>query len=230
MGELDSMGCAGLVGVAAELALGALTGQERAAALAHLDQCEACREKVRRLMMASDELLRLLPEGESPPGFETRVLERLGLSASGGGTTRRAGQGSRRFRGRRGRRPGPSRRILAVTAGAIGAAVAVLRAAGPPASAGGPSPRMYTGPGGGWIEVRAASSGRRPFRSSASFPALFIAEAQSVSRWIATEICHLFTVGGNPTGWAARTQGCLRRSMLPPGSVPPGMTVERRSL
>ena len=37
MGEFNDIGCAGLAAVAAELALGALTGRERAGALAHLD-------------------------------------------------------------------------------------------------------------------------------------------------------------------------------------------------
>jgi anti-sigma-K factor RskA len=83
MDERSYLGCAGLADVAAELALGALSGRERADALAHLDRCQACREKVRRLMTTSGALLELLPASEPPPGFETRVLERLGLSAFG---------------------------------------------------------------------------------------------------------------------------------------------------
>src|ERR1700684_3379779 len=68
--ELNGMGCAGFADVAAELALGALTGRERAEALAHLDRCAACRKHVRQLTAEAP-----------PPGFETRVLERLGLAA-----------------------------------------------------------------------------------------------------------------------------------------------------
>jgi anti-sigma-K factor RskA len=79
--EVNDMGCAGFADVAAELALGALTGRERAEALAHLDRCAACREHVRQLTVTGQELLRLLPPEEPPPGFETRVLERLGLAA-----------------------------------------------------------------------------------------------------------------------------------------------------
>jgi hypothetical protein len=90
MDEFSTMGCAELAGVAAELALGALTGRERAAALAHLDQCEACQEKVGRLMITSGKLLELLPAGESPPGFEARVLERLVIPAAGAEATTRA--------------------------------------------------------------------------------------------------------------------------------------------
>jgi hypothetical protein len=80
MSELNDMTCAGLADVAAELALGVLTGRERAAAIAHLDTCEACREHVRQLMATGEQLRELLPPAEPPAGFETRVLARLGLS------------------------------------------------------------------------------------------------------------------------------------------------------
>lgn len=83
MSELNDMGCARFADVAAELALGVLTGRERAEALAHLDHCEACREHVRQLTMTGEELLGLLPSSEPPPGFETRVMERLGLAVPG---------------------------------------------------------------------------------------------------------------------------------------------------
>lgn len=78
MGERDEMECAGLADVAAELALGALTGHERAAALAHLDRCRGCRRKVGRLMTRGEELLELFPASQPPHGFEARVLSRLG--------------------------------------------------------------------------------------------------------------------------------------------------------
>jgi hypothetical protein len=86
--ELNDMGCAGFADVAAELALGALTGRERAEALGHLDRCAACQKQVRQLMATGEELLRLLPAEAPPPGFETRVLERLGLGAQGPGLPR----------------------------------------------------------------------------------------------------------------------------------------------
>ena len=76
MTEHGAMTCAQVHDVAAELALGALTGRERAAALAHLGQCRPCREDVRRLMVAGGLLLELLPPARPPAGFETRVLER----------------------------------------------------------------------------------------------------------------------------------------------------------
>jgi hypothetical protein len=83
MSELNDMGCARFADVAAELALGVLTGRERAEALAHLDFCDECREHVRQLTMTGEELLGLLPSREPPPGFETRVMERLGLAMPG---------------------------------------------------------------------------------------------------------------------------------------------------
>jgi hypothetical protein len=81
MSELNDMTCAELADVAAELALGVLTGRERAVAIAHLDTCDACREHVRQLMATGEQLRELLPPAEPPAGFETRVLERLGLPA-----------------------------------------------------------------------------------------------------------------------------------------------------
>src|ERR1700746_2945398 len=106
MSEQDSMSCAEFHDSAAELALGVLTGRERAEALAHLDHCEACREHVRpltlsgaqmlgplppdhgersreparQLTMTGEQMLGLLPTAEPPAGFETRVMDRLGLT------------------------------------------------------------------------------------------------------------------------------------------------------
>jgi hypothetical protein len=83
MSEMNEMSCAMLADAAAELALGVLTGRERADAIEHLDRCEACREDVRKLMATGDGLLGLVPAAEPPAGFETRVLNRLGLLAPG---------------------------------------------------------------------------------------------------------------------------------------------------
>lgn len=73
----DDMTCAHVHDVAAELALGALTGRERASAIGHLEKCRACREDVRQLMATGGQLLELLPPTEPPAGFETRALARL---------------------------------------------------------------------------------------------------------------------------------------------------------
>jgi len=77
MSELNEMDCEEFADVAAELALGVLTGRERAQALAHLDRCDSCRAQVRQLTLTGEELLGLLPAVEPPPGFETRVMERI---------------------------------------------------------------------------------------------------------------------------------------------------------
>lgn len=112
MNELNDMSCAEFADVAAELALGVLTGRERAEALAHLDHCEACREHVRKLTMTGEQLITLLPSREPPAGFETRVMERIGLTAPGP---------ARPAPGRVGpiSRPGRPRRLLAAAAVAV---------------------------------------------------------------------------------------------------------------
>jgi anti-sigma-K factor RskA len=96
MSELNQMGCAEFADVAAELALGVLTGRERARALAHLDRCDACRETVRQLTVTGEELVGLLPAIEPPAGFETRVMERLGLGTPAPGPARQLSP-ARRF-------------------------------------------------------------------------------------------------------------------------------------
>jgi hypothetical protein len=68
---------------AAELALGVLPAQDRAALIAHLQRCPSCLEHVRELARTADELLGLIPGSEPPPGFETRVLRGIGLPPPG---------------------------------------------------------------------------------------------------------------------------------------------------
>jgi hypothetical protein len=140
MSELNDMGCAEFADVAAELALGVLTGRERAEALKHLDHCETCRSRVRQLTMTGEKLLELLPSREPPAGFETRVMERLGLPVPEPARPGRAGTASRPGRrgrpgrsGRAGRSDRPAtrraasrpRRLLAAAAVAAGILVAV---------------------------------------------------------------------------------------------------------
>jgi len=96
MSEVNEMSCAEFADAAAELALGVLTGRERARALAHLDRCEACRENVRQLTVTGEELVGLLPAVEPPAGFETRVMERLGLGTPAPGPARQLSP-ARRF-------------------------------------------------------------------------------------------------------------------------------------
>jgi len=81
-GPTSISGCELLQSVSAELALGSLTGSERSAALAHVDDCQPCRQLVEELTAAADSLLLIAPEADPPAGFEVRLLERL--HASGG--------------------------------------------------------------------------------------------------------------------------------------------------
>ncbi|MGN9909707.1 zf-HC2 domain-containing protein [Phytohabitans sp. LJ34] len=64
-----------------ELATGALAGDERASALAHVEGCAACRRELAALSRAADALLLLAPPVEPPPGFEGGVLARLDADA-----------------------------------------------------------------------------------------------------------------------------------------------------
>jgi hypothetical protein len=73
---------------AAELALGLLSGPERAEALAHLEGCAACRTTVEELADVADRLLLLAPEAEPPAGFESGVLARAGAPAVRGRSRR----------------------------------------------------------------------------------------------------------------------------------------------
>jgi anti-sigma-K factor RskA len=154
MSELDEMSCEEFDGVAAELALGVLTGRERAAALEHLDRCEACRANVRQLTVTGEVLLGLLPAIEPPPGFETRVLDRLGIAATSRPSRAR---GSRRWPVRSGS-VGITRRTLAAAAVVVAVVVSAL---------------------GGW-GLRAALS--PPARSSLSSAALLTASHQAVGK------------------------------------------------
>lgn len=93
--------CEKLREIGAELALGVLPGRERAEAVAHLDRCADCREYVRRLTLIGDRLIGLLPDGEPPAGFETRVARRLAEHASAPeGSAGASGRAPRALRGR----------------------------------------------------------------------------------------------------------------------------------
>jgi anti-sigma factor RsiW len=64
-------------GVAAELALGIVEGEERGRALEHLAKCPECRRHVEELSEVADGLLLLAPKKEVPVGFESRALAPL---------------------------------------------------------------------------------------------------------------------------------------------------------
>jgi hypothetical protein len=63
--------------LAAEVALGIATGEERARVLQHIASCTGCRQEIAELAQVADSLLLLAPEEEPPAGFESRVLKRV---------------------------------------------------------------------------------------------------------------------------------------------------------
>jgi hypothetical protein len=63
----------------AELALGVLSGRERAGALAHVDTCPRCAEELEQLSRTADAVVAMAPEAEPPLGFETRLFARMGI-------------------------------------------------------------------------------------------------------------------------------------------------------
>jgi hypothetical protein len=76
------MSCEQTRDLAAEIALGIADGEERAEALRHLSTCAECRRVVEQLSQVADELLMLAPIQEPPAGFESRVVEAMGLQES----------------------------------------------------------------------------------------------------------------------------------------------------
>lgn len=66
-----------LADVTAELALGVLTGRERAHATEHLEECDACRTQVQDITATAEQLVQLLPHRRPPAGFAARVISGL---------------------------------------------------------------------------------------------------------------------------------------------------------
>ena len=67
--------------MSAELALGVADARERAAAFAHLEHCQRCRQEMGQLSDVADRLAALAPAAEPPAGFESRVLASLSQAA-----------------------------------------------------------------------------------------------------------------------------------------------------
>jgi hypothetical protein len=105
------MRCEQIRDLAGEIALGIADGQERAEALRHLSTCAGCRQVVEELSQVADELLILAPVEEPPEGFESRVVEGLGL--------RRPARRRRLTPRWIARRVGPALAAAAITAAAL---------------------------------------------------------------------------------------------------------------
>ena len=105
----EEWGCEEYDDELAELALGVLTGRERARTLSHVESCPRCAEDLEILSRTADTVLQAAPDMEPPLGFEVRLFERMGVTDAV--PRRRRGRGFR-----------PSRWVPAV----VGVAAAAL--------------------------------------------------------------------------------------------------------
>jgi len=64
----------------AELALGILTGRDRAATLSHVESCPRCAHQLEELSRAADAVVQVAPDVEPPVGFEVRLFSRMGIA------------------------------------------------------------------------------------------------------------------------------------------------------
>src|SRR6516225_4436267 len=111
------MDCAVFQDAAAELALGILTGPDRAAALKHMERCASCQAEVASLAAAADRLLDLVPARGAPDGFESRMAAAFRQSVPGQAAQRHRGKAAcRKLAGWRRRY-----RLAAAAAAAAGA-------------------------------------------------------------------------------------------------------------
>jgi hypothetical protein len=78
---VTALACTDVRALAAEAALGLLSGSERSDVLAHLAGCSACSDEVDQLAAAADRLLLLAPRAEPPAGFESTVLAAISHAA-----------------------------------------------------------------------------------------------------------------------------------------------------
>jgi hypothetical protein len=135
------------------LALGQLTGIERAETLDHLAGCPGCRAQVDELTETADQVLLAAPVDEPPAGFESAVLDHL---AAGPGPTPVPGARRRR------------RAVVALVAaaalvvGGVLGAVALERARGGPDEVAVAEAAMVT-PGGREVGAAWVHGGDRPW-------------------------------------------------------------------
>jgi len=89
---MNEMDCAVFQDAAAELALGILTGPDRAAALKHMERCASCQAEAASLAVAADRLLDLIPARGAPDGFESRMAAAFRQSVPGQAARRQRGK------------------------------------------------------------------------------------------------------------------------------------------
>jgi hypothetical protein len=78
--DMSGHGCEQYENELSELALGVLTGRERARVLAHVESCPRCAEELEQLSHAADAVVLVAPEAEPPMGFEVRLFDRMGVT------------------------------------------------------------------------------------------------------------------------------------------------------
>lgn len=78
--DLRERGCEQYSNELAELALGVLTGRERAQVLAHVESCPGCADELEHLARVADIVVQAAPEMEPPLGFEVRLFEQMGVT------------------------------------------------------------------------------------------------------------------------------------------------------
>jgi len=76
-GMSDAGACAAFGDDLAQLALGTLSGRERANVIDHVQGCVECAAELEGLSIAADALLLLAPEATPPNGFDQRVLSAM---------------------------------------------------------------------------------------------------------------------------------------------------------
>lgn len=118
--------CPEVESLAPELALGIVSGSERASALAHMAQCPSCRRLVEDLAMSADPLLLLALEAEPSIGFESRVLAATAAAAQAGERSLPLGAPAVAASRRRRPRFGRAFRVAAAAALAVAAAAVGL--------------------------------------------------------------------------------------------------------
>jgi hypothetical protein len=79
-GAEHTQGCGEYSDDLAELALGILTGRERAATLSHVESCPRCADELEQLSRAADTVVSVAPDMEPPMGFEVRLFDAMGVA------------------------------------------------------------------------------------------------------------------------------------------------------
>jgi anti-sigma factor RsiW len=78
--DMRERGCAQYADDLAQLALGVLTGRDRARALSHVESCRRCADELEQLSRVADTVVQAAPEAEPPVGFEVRLFQEMGVA------------------------------------------------------------------------------------------------------------------------------------------------------